>query len=334
MYTRWQCTTVQDRTIQHNTVQYNTTQHNTITHITQNNTQLYILEIKKKQNQKRLSYTIKTKKRVEPKVDESVLKATRYTEQSANQTVRHSVSHVLPKPTPHSNSLPLHTLHISPNFNSFPFTAFSWPSPHFTSLHFTSLHFTSLVTFQLVFLQIPDFVHISKSLHFTSLNTFLTFSLYILDFPTLQNPFTSLHLSHFSPFSWKYSISSPLRIPPTSRITFLTRFLKKLGLKWNALCCTGQPWTRDLWVDVANSAPPFQPANSLSTVQYQPAGEGATLFATPAQSSPVVPLSQTTWVSPVLHWSSCPRFIGTFVSLTRCGTLRAFHLHGGQAPGR
>jgi len=31
---------------------------------------------------------------------------------------------------------------------------------------------------------------------------------------------------------------------------------------------------------------PLQPSHSLSTVQYQPAGEGATLFVTPTQSSP------------------------------------------------
>jgi len=140
-------------------------------------------------------------------------------------------------------------------------------------LHFRIplLQFTSLTTFQPLFLQILNFLLTSNSPHFTSL------------------------------------------------ITFLTRFLKKLGLERNSLfvhtCALPashglviSEWT---WLTSGPSPPPLQPSNSLSTVQYQPEGEGATLFATPAQSSPVAPFSQLTWVSPVLHWSSSPRIIGT-----------------------
>ena len=98
-----------------------------------------------------------------------------------------------------------------------------FPSPHLAALHSTSVLFPSLpftyhfptpilwnTLFPLYF-KIPS-LHFT-SLHFPSLKTFLTFSLYILDFPSLQNPFTSLHLSYFSLFSWKYSISSSLWIP-------------------------------------------------------------------------------------------------------------------------
>jgi len=62
-------------------------------------------------------------------------------------------------------------------------------------LHFRIplLHFTSLITFQPPFLQILDFLLNSNSRHFTS-----------------------VHLSHFSPLSCKYSISSSIRIPVTS----------------------------------------------------------------------------------------------------------------------
>jgi hypothetical protein len=96
--------------------------------------------------------------------------------------------------------LKLHTFHLDQHLSSphYPYIHFSshpalitFPSPHLTDLHPTSVPFTSL-------------------------NTILTFSLYVLDFPPLQNPLTSLHSSHFSPFSWKCSISSSLRIPSTS----------------------------------------------------------------------------------------------------------------------
>ena len=136
-------------------------------------------------------------------------------------------------------------LHLTPphypyiHFTSHP-ALIPFPSPrldylHSTSVLFPSLHFTSLITFQPLFLEIIYFLSTSKTLHFTSLHftslhftslhfpslkTFLAFSLYILDFPALQNPLTSLHLSHFSLFSWKYSISSSLWIPFTSLITF------------------------------------------------------------------------------------------------------------------
>jgi hypothetical protein len=63
-----------------NLVQYNTLQYNTITHITQHNiqhsNQLCTRKIITTKNQERMLYTIKTQKRVEPKVDESVLKTT------------------------------------------------------------------------------------------------------------------------------------------------------------------------------------------------------------------------------------------------------------------
>ena len=69
---------LQCKTEQYNTVQYNTIQCNTITHITQNKIQHAKLQ---KINQEHIFYTIRTQKRVEPKVDESVLKTTRYAEQ-------------------------------------------------------------------------------------------------------------------------------------------------------------------------------------------------------------------------------------------------------------
>ena len=47
-------------------------------------------------------YTIKTQKRVEPKVDESVLKTTRYTKQSVNHTL---ISHTAPRPTTHTTTI-------------------------------------------------------------------------------------------------------------------------------------------------------------------------------------------------------------------------------------
>jgi hypothetical protein len=110
-----------------------------------------------------------------------------YTKQRVNHTIQYSVSHIS-HPTP--------------------------PIP-FPSLHLADLHPTSPITFQPLFLEILNFLCTSKSLHFTSLNTFLTFLLYIFDFPALQNPVTLLRLPHFSPFSWKYAVSSSLRIPFT-----------------------------------------------------------------------------------------------------------------------
>jgi hypothetical protein len=124
-----------------NTIQYNTTQLHT-SHITYN--------IKGKitiKNQEHVLNTIKTQKRVEPKVDDSVFKkTTRYTKQSVNHTIQYPNSHISPRPTPHSTSLPLYTLHIPPRLNSF-------PSPHLADLHpnsipFTSFHFDPLITFQ------------------------------------------------------------------------------------------------------------------------------------------------------------------------------------------
>jgi hypothetical protein len=70
-------------------------------------------------------YTINTQKRVDYKVDKSVLKTTGYAKQSVNHTIEYSIIHISPRPTPHSTSLPLHTLHIPPRSNSLSFTAFS-----------------------------------------------------------------------------------------------------------------------------------------------------------------------------------------------------------------
>ena len=216
-----------------NAIHYIIIQYNIITHITHSNIQhsrqLSIRKIKKKI--KNTYYTLKTQKLVEPTVDESVLKTTGYN--NSEQTVLYSTQfHTFHQtPTPHSTSLLLYTLHNPPRLNSFLFTAFSWSSPHCNSLHFTPL-----ITFQPLFLEILYFLRTSKSFHFISLNTFLTCSLYTLDFPARQNPFVSLHLLHFSPLSWKFSISSSLWIPCSSfhfssLITFLTLFLKMLGLE-------------------------------------------------------------------------------------------------------
>jgi len=95
-------------------------------------------------------------------------------------------------------------------YTSRPTPPIPFPSPQLTDLHLTSIPFTSLP----LSLSIPSSRKylISSVLQnpFTSLSTFLTFYLYILDFTALQNPFMSLHSSHFSPFSWKYSISFSL----------------------------------------------------------------------------------------------------------------------------
>jgi len=94
-------------------IQYNTTHH-----ISQNNTQysrqLSILKFTIANTQRHLYYTVKSQKRVEPKVDESVLKAARNTKQSVNHGVLHSISHISPRHTRHSASLSLLTLHIPP----------------------------------------------------------------------------------------------------------------------------------------------------------------------------------------------------------------------------
>jgi len=78
-YTQWQCATMQDRTIQYYTITHITEYH---THIAQNNKQHSrqpsICKIKR-QNQEHILHTIKTQKQVEPKIDESVIKTTRYT---------------------------------------------------------------------------------------------------------------------------------------------------------------------------------------------------------------------------------------------------------------
>ena len=112
--------------------------------------------------------------------------ATRPTQTMLNIT---QITHISPRPTP----IPPHYPYV--HFSSHPPPLINFPSPHLADLHTTSVPFVSF-----------------------HLTLFLTFSLYTLDFPALQNPLTSLHFtsSHFSPFSWKYSIFSSLRIPSTS----------------------------------------------------------------------------------------------------------------------
>jgi len=70
---------------QNNAVQYSTVQYNIITHIIHNNIQhsrqLSKSKITKKKNLEHILYTVKTQKRVESKVDESVFKTTTYIKQ-------------------------------------------------------------------------------------------------------------------------------------------------------------------------------------------------------------------------------------------------------------
>jgi len=90
------------------------TQH--ITHIIQNNIQhsrqRSIRKITKK-NEEYILYPIKTQKRVEPELDESVLKTTRFTSQWVKHTIQYPITHISPRPTHHSTSLLLYTLHFS-----------------------------------------------------------------------------------------------------------------------------------------------------------------------------------------------------------------------------
>ena len=105
-------------------------------------------------------------------------------------------------------SLPLYTLHIPPHFNSLHFT-YHFPTPvlgntwfplyfkisslhlmlsypssciYLIFLHFKipSLHSTSFITFEILFLEILNFLLTSNSLHFISLITFLTLLLKVL----------------------------------------------------------------------------------------------------------------------------------------------------------
>ena len=111
-----------------------------------------------------------------------------------------------------------------PHLNSLPFNTFSWSSPPL-QIPFTSFHFTyHIPTPVLGNTWLPPYFKFPSPL-----NTFLTFSLYILDFPALQIPFTSIPAP----------VTGNTRFPPqfefpslhfTSLITFLTLFLKVLGL--------------------------------------------------------------------------------------------------------
>jgi len=60
-----------------------------------------------KKNHQHTLDTIKIQKRVEPKVDESVLKTNRQNKQWANRILPHPITHISRRP-PHSISLPLH----------------------------------------------------------------------------------------------------------------------------------------------------------------------------------------------------------------------------------
>ena len=120
----------------HNTIQYHTS------HNIQHSRQTPIFKITNKiQN----TYTIKTQKRVEPKVDESALKTTRYTKQSLNHSIQHSITDTSQRPTPHSISLLLDILHIPPCLFPFPSPILLFFAPF--QIPFTSLHFTSFNTF-------------------------------------------------------------------------------------------------------------------------------------------------------------------------------------------
>jgi hypothetical protein len=76
-------------------LQYNNTLHTNNTH---HSRKFSILKITKKykNHHQHIFYTIETQKRVEPKVDESIIKTTKYTEQSVHHTVQHSVTHISP----------------------------------------------------------------------------------------------------------------------------------------------------------------------------------------------------------------------------------------------
>ena len=179
---------MQDRTIQHCKIQYNT-----ITHITQNNIQHSrqpsIRKITKKKIQKHILYTIKTQKRVEPEVDESVLKTTRYTKKWVNHTVQYSIIHISSEPTLQSTSLHLYILHMPPRLNSLTFTAFSW------SLPYSKLIFTPL---QLIFIPLQADLHPTSSL--SSPHFKLIFTQFQLIFALLQadlHPTSSWSSPHF-----------------------------------------------------------------------------------------------------------------------------------------
>jgi len=73
-----QCKAEQCHAVQYNKIQYNITPI-TYSYNSQGNS-LYT-KLQQQKNQEHTLYTIKTQKRVEPKVDESVLKTTVYTKQ-------------------------------------------------------------------------------------------------------------------------------------------------------------------------------------------------------------------------------------------------------------
>jgi hypothetical protein len=188
-------------------------QYNTIKHITHrtNYHRNSICKITRKY-QWQILYAIKTQKLVEPKIQKSVLKITRYIKQRVNHSTQYTITHISPTLTPHSNLLPFYTIHSSPCLDYF-------PSLHLADFHLTSNSFHLTYQIPAPILEILYFHHTSNFLYFTSLNTYTTFSSYILDFPILQNPFTSLHVCYFNPCSWKYSIPSVLQIHFTSLIT-------------------------------------------------------------------------------------------------------------------
>ena len=125
----------------------------------------------KTSNKRHLFYTVKSQKLVEPKVDESILKTTKYSKQSVNRTAQH-IFH--------------QDLHLTPPL--YPYIHFithpaliSSPSPRLVDLHPTSVPFTSLQFIslhlslsKLLFLEILDFLRTSNSLHLTSIHLSLS----------------------------------------------------------------------------------------------------------------------------------------------------------------
>jgi len=153
------------------TIQYSAEQYDTIPHITHNNIQHSrqpsILKITGKKIQEHILYTIKNQTWVEPEVGESVLNITRYTKQWVNHTTQYSITHISPRPTPHSTSLHYPYIHFVSHPALIPF-----PSPHLADLHPTSITFTSL--------------HLSLSKPCSWKYSISS---------VIQNPFTSLHLT-------------------------------------------------------------------------------------------------------------------------------------------
>jgi hypothetical protein len=120
-------------------IQCKTGKYNTIT---KNNVQYWRQPSIRKitENQEHTLCTIKTQKRVETKVDESVLQTTRYTKQSVNHTILYYT--VLYYTTLHYNILYYTILYYYYYCTILYYTALNYT--HFTKT-FTSLHLTTLI---------------------------------------------------------------------------------------------------------------------------------------------------------------------------------------------